>query len=221
MSDALLADDPTQTTDATTTQGEAAIVDTQPSSEQPTQTETETPTETTEDKAAEPKTEEPAGAPESYEQFSVPEGMPEGFELDKAVSDAIGDVSRDLGLPQDKAQQLINGVLPAWQAHQVEQETKLHDKWTAETKADEDIGGQKLDENLGLAKQAVKAYGNEDLQTLLDGPLGSHPEVVRFLVKVGKDVSEDKFVGGKTGAESVDLNDETAVAKAMYPNTPS
>lgn len=228
MTDALLAADANQTTDATTTtQDGTANVGQAPAPEQQAQQadtpptgETETPQSKTKPTEGEAKTEAQPKAPELYE-FDVPEGMPEGFEKDEAVFDALAEASREIDLTQEQAQGLVDKVLPVMHRRQVEQQAALHEQWMADTKADQDIGGTKLAENLAIAKQAVKAYGNDALQELLNSPFGSHPEVVRFLVKVGKTLSEDTFVGGTRGGESVDLNDDAAIARVMYPNTPA
>lgn len=225
MTDALLATETNEPTDATTTQGGTADVDTQPASEQQTQVD-QKPTSETTDPTTESKTEPEKGeaktedkpAPLERYALDVPQDMPEGFEKDDAVFDALAEATHDLDLTQEKAQKLVNKVLPVMHRRTQEQQTAVHDKWIAEVKADSEIGGQKLDENLAVAKRAVKAYATDGLQELLDGPLGSHPEVVRFLVKVGQTVSEDQFVGGGQAGQSVDPNDESAVAKALYPS---
>jgi len=237
-SEALLATESPQPQDATTTQGEAAQVDTQPAPEQtekptapdrkdvaetlypdkPKEGETEAEPKPEEGEGEEKTEEQPEGAPELYE-FEVPDGLPEGFEMDEAVVDALAEVSRELDLSQTNAQKLIDKVWPVIHRRAEEQQTALHEQWNADTRADKEIGGQKLDENLGIAKKALDAFGNDGLRELLNGPLGSHPEVVRFLWRVGQTVSEDKFVGGKQGQASVDPTDRAAVAKVLYPNS--
>lgn len=159
----------------------------------------------------------PEGAPELYE-FEVPKGLPDEHQLDEQVLDSFAEVARDLDLSQSKAQKLLDKVVPTIHRRAMEQQAELHTKWIEAVKADKEIGGPKLDENLAVAKKAVKAYGSAELQQLLNGPLGSHPEVLRFLVKVGRKVSEDKFVGGNEG-QSVNLNDEAAMAKKLYPKS--
>lgn len=229
MSDALLAADANQTTDATTTTTDGtADVDKAPVPDQQQTQQDDEPT-TGESKTTEPdsapdkgeaKTDPQPKAPELYE-FDVPEGMPDDFAKDEAVFDALADASREIDLTQEQAQGLIDKVLPVMHRRQVEQQDALHQKWTADTKADQEIGGTKLNENLATAKKAVEAYGSDALQELLNSPFGSHPEVVRFLVKVGKTLSEDTFVGGTRGGQSVDLNDEAAIARALYPKSSS
>ena len=228
MTEALLATETSETKpDATTTPGGVATEDTQPTPTQQPQpgdeksgesTETPTPEPETKPIEGEAKTEDATDeAPVLYE-FKVPDGMPEDFEMDKAVFDALAEVSRETKLSQEKAQTLINKVWPVMHRRAEEQQTAVHDQWIAEVKADPEIGGQKLPENLAIAKRAMKAYASEGMQALLNGPIGSHPDVVRFLVKVGQTVSEDSFVGGKEAGKSVDPSDEAAVAKKLYPS---
>lgn len=221
MSDALLADGTEPTTDATTTPGEGASTDTpsKPAEQQQVGEPTTDATTTVTEPKAEPKPEEPIKrAPENYE-FRVPSGLPEGFELDGAVTGEIANVARELDLSQDQAQSLIDKVWPVMHRRAEEQQASLNDEWKAETRADKEIGGQKLDENLAIAKKAIRAYGSDGLRELLNSPIGSHPEVVRFLVKVGQTVSEDSFVGGNGPGKSVDLNDDAAMAQVLYPNS--
>lgn len=216
MTDSLLG--ATTTTHAATTPTDGtAPVDTPPVDEQLTTTQPaeETPTESPEQ---EPEG-EPEGAPELYE-FDVPDGMPEDFALDESVIDALAKVSRELNLSQANAQKVVDELWPVMHQRAEEQRLELHNKWISETRADREIGGQQLDQNLATAKKALEVFGNDDLNELLNSPIGSHPEVVRFLVKVGKAVSEDKFVGGRPAGKALDLTDEVAVAKRLYPKSP-
>jgi hypothetical protein len=59
-------------------------------------------------------------------------------------------------------------------------------EWIDETKADKEIGGDKLDATLATAKRALDAYGSPQfIEMLNQSGLGNHPEVVRFCAKVG------------------------------------
>lgn len=229
MTDSLLATQTNTTSEATTTQDGAADVDKQPVSEQQTQVESTDVAEPTEPTTTEPKTEpekgeaktedKPAGAPERY-AFEVPEGMAEGFELDSDVDTALADASRELDLTQEQAQQMLNKVWPVMHRRAVEQQNAIHEQWINDAKADKEYGGREFEKNKGTALKAVETFGTPGLQELLDGVIGSHPEMFRFLWKVGQAVSEDKFVGGNEGAQPNDPNDEAAVARRLYPNSP-
>lgn len=156
-------------------------------------------------------------APETYE-FANPEGLPEGTEVGSKIHEVYAEASRELDLPQDKAQGLFSKTMGALHEHITAEQARQNDEWIAATRADPEIGGAKLDENIGIAKKAMKEFGSEALGELFNGDIGNHPEITRFLVKVGKALSEDGFVGTGKGA-SVASNDINAIAAKLYPNS--
>jgi hypothetical protein len=169
-------------------------------------------------------TKQPQGAPEKYE-FKPPQGVV----LDAEVIGAFSTLAKELNLPQDAAQKVIDQLGPALaqsnaKAIETAMETQAT-KWASESQSDKEFGGEKLDENLGTAKKALERYASPQLRALLgkfhpkDNPigtgLGNHPEVIRLFVKVGKAISEDKVVPGSTkpgtGAKSA--------AQVLFPQT--
>jgi hypothetical protein len=223
VTETLLATDADQSKDATTPQGGVTDVDKAPAPQVADET-------TDEPKTTEPKAEPKAGeakpedtapkAPEHYEKFVTPKAMPEGFELDDAVTESLHTVSRELDLTQEQAQKVVTSVWPVLLRRAEEQQAELHDKWAAEAKADKEYGGKNFDDNIAKAIRAQEVLGSDGLREFLDETgLGDHPEMVRFFVKVGQLVSEDSFVGGVKGGKSVDLNDEAAVANVLYPKS--
>ena len=169
-----------------------------------------------------PKTpaEEPAdeGAPETY-TFKLPEGLE--AEVGQEVHDAYSEAARDLNLPQEQAQKMFERTMTALHTRAVSAQEQQTKQWIDTSKADAEIGGEKLDENLAVAQKAIKEFGSDGLRELLSSAhgIGNHPEVIRLLVRVGKAVSEDRFVGGKQEPKGGGNTDE-ALAKAFYPNTP-
>jgi hypothetical protein len=143
-----------------------------------------------------PKTEEakPQGAPEAYE-FA----MPEGFELNKEVSVEFETYARELNLPQDKAQAVVDmGVklVQSVAAQQAEAFAQTQKDWRAEVTNDKEIGGAALAENLSYAAKVLDTFA-PDLRAVLDQTgLGNHPAFVKAFVKIGKAISEDRLVGG-------------------------
>lgn len=170
--------------------------------------------------------EAPAGAPEAYADFTAPEGI----ELDAEVTEAFKADARELNLTQDQAQKLIDRAVELqgkWAEGQVGAideavkasggalvPTAIREEWVTQAKADTEFGGAKLDESLATAKRALEAYGSPKLAELLDkSGLGNNPEIIRLLVKAGKTVSEDSYVGGT----SRDGKAKDA-ASQLYPN---
>lgn len=147
-------------------------------------------------------------APESYE-FA----MPDGVELDEKAVGEFTEIAKELKLPQDQAQKLVDLYAKRVQG-QVEAHKTLVEGWATSVKADKDIGGDKLPESLATARKAVDAFGSPELKNLLNtSGLGNHPEFVKLMYRAGKAISEDRFViGGESGAVNTDI------AKSLYPN---
>lgn len=145
--------------------------------------------------------------PESYDLK-----MPEGVQLDSAAAEEFTTIAKELKLDQAAAQKLAD-VGAKMAQRQAEAHAQLVDSWTEQVKADKEIGGDKLDENLGIARKAIETFGSPELKSLLNSTgLGNHPEFVKLAFKVGKAISEDRFV---TGAPK---GSETDMAKKMFPS---
>jgi hypothetical protein len=85
--------------------------------------------------------------------------------------------------------------------------------WEQAAKADKEIGGDKLPENLGLAKSVLDKFGTAELRELLTtSRLGNNPEVIRLLSKVGAAISDDARV---TTGKAPDANTK---ARVMFPS---
>lgn len=134
------------------------------------------------------------GAPGQYEFKPV-----EGVQFSDEVIGKFSEVARALNLSQDAAQKMLDQVAPAIARQQQAAVHSLSEKWASAVKADKEIGGEKLGEHLATARKARDAFGSNGLRALLnESRLGNHPEMVKFFVKVGQAISEDKFVPGGT-----------------------
>ncbi len=153
------------------------------------------------------KATEPA-VPETYDLK-----MPEGVELDQAAAAEFTAIAKELKLDQAAAQKLAD-VGAKMAQRQVEAHAKLVESWAEQVKTDNEIGGDKLAENLGVARKALEAFGTPGLRDVLNATgLGNHPEVIRAFYKVGKAISEDRFVGGAPKGGTAD-----DPAKKLFPN---
>lgn len=187
------------TTAATTTpdtDGGNATTDTNPA--QTTQAPADTqPTDT---KAPEPV------VPESYE-FA----MPEGVQLDKAAADEFTAIAKELKLDQATAQKVAD-VGAKMAQRQAEAHANLVESWVEQVKTDKEIGGDKLNENLAVARKALDSFGSPELRELLNSTgVGNHPAVIKAFYKMGKAVSEDRMVTGTPRGP------ETDPARKMFP----
>jgi hypothetical protein len=205
------------TTEATSSQAAAATTEqtgTEAAAEQQ-QTATETATllggtEATAETAAETTTETATeGAPEKYE-FKAPEGQ----QYDPQMLGTFSEVAKELNLPQDKAQGTLDKLSTALAVRQQEQIKAMHESWIEETKTDKEFGGDKLTENLAMAKKAMTQFDpeGEALELLNKTGLGNNLKILRVLARAGKAISEDKFVTGGTSNVTRDP------AKVLFPD---
>lgn len=137
---------------------------------------------------------EPEGAPESYE-FQAIEGS--DLEVDSAPVQAFSEIAKDLNLTQEQAQSVLDKVAPALRQQNDDYINEVRSEWVENVKSDPEIGGDKLQENLGKAVRVLDAFGTPELKSLLgETGLGDNPEIIRFLVRAHQDIGEDRFLTG-------------------------
>jgi len=175
---------------------------------------------------AEPKP-APAGAPESYSDFSVPEGAT----LDKSAIERATPIFKELGLTQDQAQKLVD-LYPTLTENVVKANndayTAMREGWVSELKADKEIGG-KLDHvaaEIGKLKQQLPANVRDAFNEAVNFTgAGDHPAVVKALYEISKLVNEGSHVSGAgpspNGQSRDGVSKRPSLAGAMYPNLPS
>ena len=162
----------------------------------------------------------PEGAPDKYEFNSKVADAPD--ELDPEVLTAFGDVAKELNLPQDAAQKVLDKVAPVIQARQAKAIEQTKVEWATQSKSDSEFGGENLTDNLDVAKASLDTFGTDALKSLLqETGLGNHPEVIRFMYRAGKAISEDAYVGNSQGADAKSNGipkDFNGIANALYSN---
>lgn len=166
----------------------------------------------TEADSAKAEGDKPVGAPESYE-FKAPEGIT----LDAEVIGEFSTVAKELGLSQEAAQAIVEKLAPKLAERTAAQQAEAFKVYRTglveQVKTDKEFGGEKLSENLAVAKKALDAFGTPELRTLLnDSGLGDHPEIIRAFYRAGKAISEDTFVPGSTQP----TKGETNAANKLY-----
>jgi hypothetical protein len=163
-----------------------------------------------EGEAAKEEGKAPEGAPESYADFVLPEGVT----LDSELLAEFTPVLKELNLSQAQAQKvidfapkLISQAVEGLKAQMIEEARSWHDA----SRADKEIGGAKMAENLAIANKAFVKFGTPELKTFLASRgLNAHPELIRAFVRAGKAISEDTHVAGGSPA---------ARAKPFYDNS--
>lgn len=155
---------------------------------------------------------EAKAAPETYE-FKAPEGRV----FDSEVIAEYSKVAKELNLSQEAAQRVLDAVGPKLAERQAAQIEAVRNGWADNSKADKEFGGDKLTENLGVAKKALDQFGTAELRSLLnESGLGNHPEVIRFMYRAGKAISEDRIVTGSAATAKSGPKSFADLADALY-----
>jgi hypothetical protein len=157
-----------------------------------------------------PKPEAPK-APEKYD-FKTLEGQ-----VDQAVLTKFEGLAREMGMSQDQATKMMSQLAPEVEAAQKANMASAVGKWVDAAKTDKEFGGDKLNENLAIAKTALEKFGTPALSKLLnDSGLGNHPEIIRAFVRAGKQITPGSFVSSGQGASPT-----ASAGSKLYPSMKS
>lgn len=208
-----------QTTPATT-----SVPITEPGSSQQTQSSSPNPNQTTAQPSLGSQTADPtkqqsslaagAGTTEPVALESL--AMPEGYTMSQEQSDAFLGVLNNHMSPTERAQALINlhaqtmqtSEDAAWSEWNTQQE-----EWINEVKADQDLGGAKLDDTLGRIGKLVDKFGSSEFRDVLDATgAGNNIHVIRFLNNIAAQLGESTMASGQPQAGEPDL------LRSMYPS---
>lgn len=144
--------------------------------------------------------------------------MPEGVAVDDELLAALSPDFKELGLTQGQAQKLADKFIASQQARaakQTETWAGTVSGWVDQAKADKDMGGTKWDSTVSAGIRAVDRLGTPELRSYLNASGGgNHPEMIRFMAKVGAMISEDRPATG--GAEGAGKPAEAA--HRLFPN---
>lgn len=138
--------------------------------------------------------------------------MPDGVDLDTELADALGSDFKELGLTNAQAQKLVDKYIEVQQGRaqkQGETWAETISGWVDTAKSDKEIGGDKWDGTVTNARRAVETIGTPALKEYLNASGGgNHPELIRFMAKVGAMIREDNPASG--GAEGAGKPAEAA-----------
>ena len=96
-----------------------------------------------------------------------------------------------------------------------DQAAAIHAQWLADTKADKGDRGRQARREPGSGEESARCVRyRKDSDFLEQTKLGDHPEMVQFLNRVGKAMSEDSLVTSGGGKKTPELS----AAQRMYPN---
>jgi hypothetical protein len=165
------------------------------------------------------------GAPEQYAAFTIADG----WDLGQDHLTQIETLAKGMNLPQSEAQKLVDLAVQLDKAMVTEfgaeaQKTPVPmvnhwaQVWSQQTAKDTEIGGDKLGETMGLAQRVVSTFASPDFIAFLNETgIAHHPEMVRFMHKVGKAVSEDTLVAPRGGTPGPAKPGQNPASK-LYPS---
>ena len=167
----------------------------------------------------------PAAVPEAYE-FKPPEIDGKPAEVDPEGLTAFQAAAKEAGLTQAQFQALgeHGAKIVAEQVARAQSEPYRlwHDTqkaWQAEIKADPEIGGAKLAENVSFAARAIDALGGEDLRTALNiTGAGNNPAIVRAMIKMGRMMADPTSLSTGKPANGARPRSAEQTARDMYNN---
>lgn len=115
--------------------------------------------------------------------------LPDGVDIDQDGLKAFTDIVNDKALkPAEKSQRILDLAVKREQdaAQRFADTVK---GWGDQIAADKELGNA---ENQAVARKLIEDFGTPELKGLLESSgMGNHPEIVRFVIKVGKALSED------------------------------
>lgn len=136
--------------------------------------------------------------------------LPDGWQVDESVLGSFTEFAKGKQLNQDEAQGLVDLFSRAGSGFQEALKTSMTEEvqqsllqqhedqvkaWEAETKAADDIGGEKFHASMAVAQKAIGMFASPGFKQLMETlGIGNHPEVVRTFVAIGSRVSEGGFV---------------------------
>jgi hypothetical protein len=152
--------------------------------------------------------------PGEYKDFT----LPEGFTIDEDTMKVFKELAKEDKLSQDKAQKYIDVHAKLAQKlydNQVEAWRTMQKEWRTKSQEDKEIGGTEFNSNVSLAKKALEKFGTKEFKEVIETTgMGNHPELIRFLYRVGKTISEDKL----TNDGKVSDSNSKDYAKILFPN---
>ena len=165
-------------------------------------------------KAEHDKTKPPETKPEEAKPLTVADiKLPEGFEADGSLQEKfVGILNDDKLSPADRANALVALQAEAAKAASEKASQQWDDfnkQQIAEVQQDPEVGGAKLEANLGAISKMLDEHGTPELRLVMDNSgAGNNLHMVKFLTKIAGLLSEGKPAvgapsdgGGKTAAQ--------------------
>lgn len=148
--------------------------------------------------------------------------LPEGVKANEKMLEGFKALAKEHGYSAKQAQAAADFYFGVQQQEAKNAEAALKAyvaKCESDLKADAEFGGANYEANMEVAKQALVKFGSPDLAKELVGfGLGSHPGLMKFLLKIGNATREDRTVSSTRIAPATKTEDESL--RLRYDKTP-
>jgi hypothetical protein len=124
---------------------------------------------------------------------------------DEKVQRARDDAKRRAAAMATDAMTRANAaIFDQWRATQ--------EQWAKTIREDREFGGARFDQNVAICAKAIDRFGGRPLrEALAFTGAGNHPEVIKFVYRIGKAISEGGFVTSNGNAPT------TSALDRLYP----
>lgn len=167
----------------------------------------------------------PAGAPETYADFK----LPDGFKLSDEQKTEVNGLFKSWNLNQDQAQQAVDYYTKRSAEAQnapYQHYLDIRKEWREQIAADPDIGPRQAEVKAEIGR-AIQSLGDPKMIAAFREALditgaGDHPGLVRGLRAFSQRINEGKPVLSRGpsphGQTPPGQNEKPSAAQAMYPN---
>lgn len=159
----------------------------------------------------------PEGVPEAYD-FKLPDGVV----MEDAVRTSVTEVFKELELPQSKVDKLMPLFFEQVQTLQeasVQAYVNQVVQWGKDAEADKEFGGAKFQENMGGVAKVIDRWGTPELKQFCEeSGIGNHPEFLRMLHRIYRDVGAEDSFGHRREPQGTEGKTEADRARRLYPS---
>lgn len=149
--------------------------------------------------------------------------LPADLEINREAFDGFRQIVNTHGLSKEAGQAVLDLALKASAAATAGYEGAFKDmrsEWVQTLRQDPEFAGsrgERWDKSLALARKAVAAFGTPALREMFDTlGVGDHPELVKFMAKIGAALGDDFQPASAESQESEP--DEEAIIHSRYPS---
>lgn len=158
-----------------------------------------------------PKVEAAKPAPAAVEYKLV---IPEGSSLAQSEVEAVTSLAKSYNLTPAQAQEVLTGRHQA----QVAEIARTNDAWYAESMADPEIGGDKMQVSIANVQKALATYAKpEERKAIANSPFANNALFLRIMNRVANGMPAEDTIHNATPANAIQFpSTPDQAAKVMY-----